>query len=79
MEGPLDFVMLVLGIPVEDEGHMRRREAEDILNVTERPSKWLLLKVHPDKHMNRYEAATAAATRVNQAIAVMAEIPEEVD
>ena len=42
-------------------------EALAILNVTHKSPKWLLLQVHPDKHLDDQAAAKAAVSRVNQA------------
>ena len=38
--------------------------------VTERRPKWLLSQVHPDRHPDCRDEATAAAARVNQAMDV---------
>ena len=49
---------------------MSEQEALLILNVTERRPKWLLQQVHPDKHPDFQDQATAAAKRVNIAMDV---------
>ena len=49
---------------------MSEAEALAILNVTEKRPNWLRLQVHPDKHPDFREEATAATARVNQAMDV---------
>ena len=41
--------------------------------VTERRPKWLLSQVHPDRHPDCRDEATAAAAHVNQAMDVSAQ------
>ena len=64
------MITLVLAVPIANEGQMSEAEALAILNVTEKRPNWLRLQVHPDKHPDFREEATAATARVNQAMDV---------
>ena len=64
------MITLVLAVPIGNEGQMSETEALVILNVTEKRPNWLRLQVHPDKHPDFREEATAATARVNQAMDV---------
>ena len=62
--------IMVLAVPIENEGQMSEVEALAILNVTVRRPKWLLSQVHPDKHPEFGAEATVATARVSQAMDV---------
>ena len=49
---------------------MSQAEALEILNLTHKRAKWLLSQVHPDRHPDCLDEATAATARVNQAMDV---------
>ena len=61
---------MVLAVTIANEGQMSEEAALAILNVTEKRPNWLRLQVHPDKHPDFREEATAAAARVNQGMDV---------
>ena len=61
-----ELIARVLAVEVRHEGDMSPAEALQILCVTERKPKWL----HPDRHPDCRDEATAAAARVNQAMDV---------
>ena len=65
-----ELIRMVLAVPIANEGQMSEAEALAILNVTEKRPNWLRLQVHPDKHPDFREEATAATARVNQAMDV---------
>ena len=68
---PVDWIRRILAVAVDRDGNMTDGEAAAILGLTDRPPKWLIAQVHPDKHPRRQDEAAAAATRVNQAMDLM--------
>ena len=65
-----DLIARILAVEVRHEGDMSQAEALEILCVTEKRPKWLLCQVHPDRHPDCRDEATAAAALVNQAMDV---------